>query len=209
MLVVLGVAAAVDNVGAYHVPVRAYPALALLVVGAGLLVGAFWGRSRLLILLGLAILPFAFAASLVRVPIKGGTGDRLYTPQSVQGIRSEYRLAAGQIRLDLRQVPWGSEPVGVRLSTAAGNIEVLVPPQVTVNFRGHAGAGEIDFFDQVRNGIDVTLQSVDQGTAQGGPRLDLNADVSVGRISVVRPGQLGRVGDFPPLPPQPGAAASG
>src|SRR5207245_6045511 len=124
MLVVLGVAAAVDNVGAYHVPVRAYPALALLVVGAGLLVGAFWGRSRLLILLGLAILPFAFAASLVRVPIKGGTGDRLYTPQSVQEIRSEYRLAAGQIRLDLRQVPWGSETVGVMLSLSVGNIAV-------------------------------------------------------------------------------------
>ena len=185
VLVVLGLTAALDNIGAVHVPGRVYPALALLVVGAGLIVGAFWGRSRLLILAGLLILPVAAAASLVRVPLRGGTGQRVYAPTTLQAVNPEYRLAAGQIHLDLTQLPWIST-VQTRVRVAAGDIEVVVPSDVTVDFRGHSGAGEIDLFDVMRNGVDVTLQRLVPGAQPGSPRLVLDAEVSVGQIRVIR-----------------------
>src|SRR5438094_78045 len=77
---------------------------------AALIIGAFWGRSRSLILAGLLILPVAAAASLVRVPLRGGTGQRLYAPTTLQAVSPEYRLAAGQLHLDLTQLPAGAWP---------------------------------------------------------------------------------------------------
>ena len=186
MLVVLGLTAALDNIGAVAVPARVYPALALLVVGAGLVVGAFCGRSRLLILAGLLILPVAAAASLVRVPLQGGTGQRFYTPTALQAVSPQYHLAAGQLHLDLTRLQWEASTVHTRLRVAAGEIEVVVPSNVTVDFRGHTGAGEIDLFDVIRNGVDVTLQRVVPGAQPASPRLVLDAEVSVGQIRVLR-----------------------
>jgi phage shock protein PspC (stress-responsive transcriptional regulator) len=188
VLVVLGLTATLDNIGAVTVPGRVYPALALLVVGAGLIVGAFWGRSRLLILAGLLILPVAAAASLVRVPLRGGTGQRLYAPITLKAVSPEYHLAAGQLHLDLTQLPasaWTST-VHTRVSVAAGDIEVVVPSDVAVDFRGHTGAGDIYLFDVVRNGVDVTLQSLVPGAQPTSPRLVLDAEASVGQIRVIR-----------------------
>jgi phage shock protein PspC (stress-responsive transcriptional regulator) len=188
VLVVLGLTAALDNIGAVNVPGRVYPALALLVVGAGLIVGAFWGRSRLLILAGLLILPVAAAASLVKVPLRGGTGQRLYAPTTLRAVSPEYHLGAGQLHLDLTQLPaaaWTST-VHTRVSVAAGDIEVVVPSDVAVDFRGHTGAGDIYLFDVVRNGIDVTLQSLVPGAQATSPRLVLDAEASVGQIRVIR-----------------------
>ena len=188
ILVVLGLTAAFDNIGAVNVAGRVYPALALLVVGAGLIVGAFWGRSRGLILAGLLILPVAAAASLVRVPLRGGTGQRLYAPITLQAVSPEYHLAAGQLHLDLTQLPasaWTST-VHTRLRVAAGDIEVVVPSDVAVDFRGHTGAGDIYLFDVVRNGIDVTLRSLVPGAQPASPRLVLDAEASVGQIRVIR-----------------------
>jgi hypothetical protein len=203
---VLGLTAALDNIGAVRVPGRVYPALALLVVGAGLIVGAFWGRSRLLILAGLLILPVAAAASLVRVPLRGGTGQRLYAPTAVQAVRSEYQLGAGQLHLDLTQLPaagWTST-VHTRLRVAAGDIEVVVPSDVAVDFRGHTGAGDIYLFDVVRNGIDVTLQSLVPGAQPTSPRLVLDAAASVGQIRVVRGAAPAPAPPAPPVTPTAG-----
>ncbi len=190
MLLVLGVTAALDNIGAFRVPARAYPALALLVVGAGLVVGTFWGRSRSLILIGLLILPVAFAASLLRVPISGGAGQRVYVPATQAAVSPEYNLGAGQVRLDLTQVPWGPQPLTTRVRVAAGEIDVVVPADVTVDFRAHTGAGEIDLPEgRIRNGLDVTFREIltgDNASAQTPPRLVLDAEASVGQIRLIR-----------------------
>jgi hypothetical protein len=138
---------------------------------------------------GLLILPFAAAASLVRVPLRGGTGQRAYTPTTLQAVRPEYRLAAGQLHLDLTQLPagaWGTSTVHTRITVAAGDVEVIVPSDVSVDFHGHTSAGEIDLFDVMRNGIDVTLDRLVPGPQPTSPHLVLDTDVSVGQVRVVR-----------------------
>jgi hypothetical protein len=130
----------------------------------------------------------AAAASLVRVPLRGGTGQRLFVPTSPQAVSPEYDLAAGQLRLDLTQLPAGAwtSPVHTRIRVAAGDIEVVVPSDVAVDFRGHTGAGDIYLFDVTRNGIDVNLQSLVPGAQPASPRLVLDAEASVGQIRVIR-----------------------
>ncbi|MBI2237128.1 MAG: PspC domain-containing protein [Actinobacteria bacterium] len=61
MLLALGMAAVLDNLGAIRPWVGQYPALALGILGAGLVVGAWWGRARSLILLGLLLVPVVLA----------------------------------------------------------------------------------------------------------------------------------------------------
>jgi predicted membrane protein len=76
--------------------------------------------------------------------------------------------------------------VHTRLRVAAGDIEVIVPSSVAVEFRGHTGAGDINFFDVTRNGIDVTILSLAPGAQPSSPRLVLDAEASVGQIRVIR-----------------------
>lgn len=185
MLVVVGLVAMLDSVGAITVVPRHYPALALLVIGGGLVLGTFWGRSPLLMALGLLVTPSVLAASLVRVPLEGGAGERVYAPRAVQEIRGGYRLIAGPMQVDLTRMHWGTEPVEITASVGFGEIEVLVPQFVTVEFRGHTGAGEIKFFDEERSGIEVNLRSFSE-SGEGGPRLVLDAETSFGPIYVGR-----------------------
>ena len=53
---------------------------------------------RVLLGLGLCV------ASVVDVPLRGGTGDRTFAPSSVLDVRSPYRLAVGHLTLDLSDV---------------------------------------------------------------------------------------------------------
>ena len=60
------------------------------------------GSSALAILLTLV----CGVAAVVDTPFEGGVGDRAYRPQRVADLESEYRLAIGNLRLDLRDVPF-------------------------------------------------------------------------------------------------------
>ena len=81
-----------------------YFGLALTIIGVGLLIGTWYGHARLMILLGFLLLPFAIAASLIHVPFEGGFGSLEVRPASVDDLDAEYRLAGGQIYLDLTRV---------------------------------------------------------------------------------------------------------
>ncbi|HEX2258203.1 MAG TPA: PspC domain-containing protein [Actinomycetota bacterium] len=198
ILIVLGLLAILDNTSTLEVKPGQYPAIALALVGIGLLTGALWGRSRGLILAGFALLPFAYVGGMIDVPLGGGVGQRFYAPGSVVELRDQYRLFAGEMTLDLTRMEWGSNPVEVDTSVAFGEILVLVPEDVNVDFRGHANAGEVHMFDQSREGLDVDLRSARRAD-EGEPLLILEASASFGTIQVTK----GRPeAPDPPLPPQ-------
>lgn len=184
-LVVIGLVALLDNAGAVSLAARQYPALALIVIGAGLLVGTVWGRARSLILLGLLVTPFAFAGSLVTVPIEGGVGERFYSPTGMEELRDAYRLGAGRMELDLSGMTWGPEPVRVDATVAFGELLVTVPRGVHVDFDGQAGVGDVRFFGGHRGGVDVDLES-SAGDPNSDARLVLDAESGFGSVRVVR-----------------------
>jgi phage shock protein PspC (stress-responsive transcriptional regulator) len=183
ILVVVGGAALLDDAGVFTLEAGQYPALALVVLGAGLLVGTFWGRARGLILLGLLVAPFAWAAALVEVPLEGGYGERFYAPASVSSVADDYHLIGGEMRFDLTDFEWGADPVAIDATVAFGKLEVIVPNGVDVSFHGSAGVGQVEFFDVQRDGVDVDVDSSRVGSPSS-PRLVLDMRTSFGKVEV-------------------------
>src|SRR2546430_14395586 len=65
--------------------------------------------------------------SLIRVPISGGFGGRQVRAADASARRSAYRLVAGELVLDLRDLQLASQTVSIRATTVAGRILLLVP----------------------------------------------------------------------------------
>ncbi|MDQ4149771.1 MAG: cell wall-active antibiotics response protein, partial [Actinomycetota bacterium] len=191
VLIVVGLAALLDRFEAIDLEPRHYPALALVVIGLGLLTGALWGRARGLILLGILVTPLAFGAGMIDVPLRGGFGERFYAPLETSELRDEYRLVAGELNLDLTDLEWGAEPVEIDASVAMGELFVTVPSDITVDFRGHAAMGEVSAFGETRGGVGVNLDVVDEAAGDA-PTLILDASASMGSVQVTRSPRLGR-----------------
>lgn len=183
-LIALGTMAMLDNAGTLNVDGGDYAAAALTTAGAGLLIGSIWGRARNLIFWGLLLVPFVLVADATDVPFSRASGERIFTPASVDEIPESNELFAGHMVFDLSGLEWGTDPVEVDASVFVGQLEVFVPEGVDVNFRGRAGMGGVRFFDLHRTGTDVHLSANDD--TGDGPELILNAEVFAGEIVVHR-----------------------
>lgn len=187
MLVVVGLIATIDNsVGAIDLAIGQYAAIAVGVVGIGLLVGSVWGRSRPLVLLGFLILPFTFIGFNLDLPVSAGSGERSHTPATA-GDLTDYELFAGELNLDLTDMRWDESsrtPVETEVGVAFGQINVVVPSDVVVEFDGRALAGQVSLFNRHHAGLNAHLAEV--AGPSGGPRLILESDVMFGQISVER-----------------------
>ncbi|MEO8511293.1 MAG: PspC domain-containing protein, partial [Chloroflexota bacterium] len=82
MLLALGLLAGVDGATDLEVLPGDYLGAALGLLGIGLVVGAWWGRARLLILCGILLVPIALVASFITAPLEGGWGEHRATPAS-------------------------------------------------------------------------------------------------------------------------------
>lgn len=187
LLVVLGVTAALDAGGALRAEARDYLALALGVLGLGLVVGAVLGRARGLVWLGIPLALALVAVSTADVSLEGGTGDREYRPQAVAEVQKDYRIGVGSVRLDLTDLDFTGQAVSTRVSAGIGNVEVLVPRDVDVDVVGRSRIGEADLFGALVNGTSSERSVVDQGPdGEGGGTLRLVLEVGVGRVEVDR-----------------------
>ena len=191
-VLVVGIVAGADVLGA-DVPPVVYLAAPLAVLGLGLLVGAMVGRARwlLAIAIPLALLTALVAAvpQAVRETAGSGVGERRWTPTTVAAATTEYRLAAGDARLDLTSVPTtatgSAVPVRVRLGT--GQLVVIVPRSAVVRLDAAVGIGEVRVSGEpARNGTQLELTTVltPVGTSTG--TFDLVLDVGVGSLEVRR-----------------------
>ncbi|MCP3974220.1 MAG: PspC domain-containing protein, partial [bacterium] len=132
MFVTLGVMGALDALDVTSPTSRHYAAAAVLVIGAGLLVGTIIGRSRGLIFLGLLLLPVLAVAAITDFRI-GTTFDSVdLRLSSVAEIDAAYQLEAGHLHLDLTEVDFSGQTVAVDLDLGVGELIVEVPRNVTV-----------------------------------------------------------------------------
>jgi hypothetical protein len=155
----------------------------LVVVGLGLVIGAFVGRARGLIVPALLLLAVLAATNAVDVPLRGGVGERFWAPASLAELDDEYRLAVGTATLDLRDVRPASatDPVVVTASVAIGELSVIVPPGMTVDARADVVAGEARLLGSPSNGIDVSHRATVEGT-EG--RFELHLSAGLGTVTV-------------------------
>lgn len=130
-------------------PAAAFVAAALGVVGVGLIVGTWVGRARALTALGVVL-------ALVLVPTSaadqwpGGTVDARLKPASANMVNPIYRYGAGSLELDLTQVPFDghARAVSTTIDLGMGEVRVLVPSTVDVEFTGHVGLGQLSAFQE-------------------------------------------------------------
>ncbi|MEA2704503.1 MAG: hypothetical protein QOD63_2448 [Actinomycetota bacterium] len=160
-------------------------ALSVLVVGLALVVGTWMGRARWLIPVGLLLSVALGCAVVLDVPIAGGTGNRLYNPATVADLRSPYRLAAGEIILDLGRLDLTGTTSEVDAIVAVGHLVVVVPAGAEVEFDGRVNAGNLVLFGRDWGGTAVRQDVVVPGR-EGGGRLVLDAQVGVGELEVRR-----------------------
>jgi len=187
LLLVLGITAALDAAGVVEPKARHYLALALGVVGLGLVVGAWRGRARGLVWLGIPLTVALVAVSTAEVRLDGGVGARHYGPPSAAAVQSRYQVGVGNIELDLSAVDFTEQTVTTRVSAGIGNVQVLVPRDVDVRVVGRAGLGEADLFGETASGTSSERTVVNDGPdGSGGGTLDLLLDVGVGRVEVDR-----------------------
>lgn len=171
--------------------------VALAVIGAGLVVGAFARAGRGLI--PIALILCALTWGVLSAPLESwrsnGGSDLRAAPTAVTALLPAYERTAGDIDLDLRNldltVPAGGDasPVATRISLGVGDVQVLVPANADVTVNASAGIGDVSFGDERMSGPGARIDVVDDLGADGvrsGRPLVLDIEAGAGDLEVTR-----------------------
>lgn len=181
-LLALGVLAVIDNVTNLVDPQpRHYLALATVIVGAGLLTGAFVGRARWMILLGIFLLPPLLVSPAAEVNWNRDL-DRTIRPASLQELEPSYQAPAGRYVFDLTDIDWHGQTANLTVDMAAGEIIVVVPEGVGLSGTASVNVGEVQTPAGTRNGIGDITRTLDVPGEDGD--LNLNLDLGFGSIQI-------------------------
>jgi phage shock protein PspC (stress-responsive transcriptional regulator) len=182
IVVALGGLGIADLAGADVAP-SAYPATALGITAAFLLLGSFFGRAGGLILVGLIA-----AATTVGMTIadKWDPHSETVVPTTSAQVKSEYSMDVGEIKLDLTDLsdPEALNGRTIHLTGNVGHLEVIVPAGLTVEANSHVtGIGGINAFGRDGGGVDTSVDAVHDA----GPKsayLIIDTELHVGGIDV-------------------------
>jgi phage shock protein PspC (stress-responsive transcriptional regulator) len=155
----------------------------VIAASAALVASAFVGGARWLVLPAMAIaLPLAFV-SAIGLDLRGGFGERHFRPGTLAEVRNDYRLGAGELIVDLRDVKLPAGDRHVKIGIGAGHALVLVPDDVCVASDATVGIGAVGVFERNGGGIDVDWSDARRAPA-GTPRLVVDGDVGLGLLEV-------------------------
>ncbi|MDO7867584.1 PspC domain-containing protein [Nocardioides jiangxiensis] len=184
--VALGILGVVDLGGTDVIP-AAYPALALAIVAALLLLGSFWGRAGGLIFLGLLLIPVTLVSTVAHT---WDGRDITYAPTSLTALSDHgysYHEDTGRLVLDLTRVadPASLEGHVVEADLAVGEIEVIVPDDINVRATAKVnGPGGFQVFGQDGGGIQTSNTAGIGVDTDDAHTLRIRAEVNVGHIIV-------------------------
>jgi phage shock protein PspC (stress-responsive transcriptional regulator)/predicted membrane protein len=191
ILIGIGLLAAFDV--AYGVPGTAYIALTLAVIGVGLVIGAWLGRSRGLIPLGILV-TLALAAGVGARDVHHDWSSVTWTPTNVTELtESSFEHQLGRATLDLTNVDFASmasltDTMILSAKVDVGELIVILPPDVDVVVEASVDVGEANVFNETWGGLGQTRRVITDNGADGpgGGTLRLDARVDVGSLEVTR-----------------------
>jgi len=159
---------------------------AVVVVGLAVAVGAFFGATGALAVIGTLLAAAMVLVVSVDLPLHGPIGDRKYSPVAVTDLQPAYELAIGTLVLDLANVELPAGTTHVSATVGIGELTVLVPAGANVEITTDVQAGESVVFGRKEEGWGVS-QHVTAGDPAGtGPTLVLDAEVGLGNLEVRR-----------------------
>lgn len=163
------------------------PALALLVVSAGLLIGTVYGRARWLVLPAILLVPIVLMTSVVRLPLEGRFGGLNASPGTLAEAAGPYRVSVGRISIDLTQFEEQDVFLTLSASAAIGDIWIVVPYDAHVVAQGYTGYGSVQVGDEgFDSGIEVSFRSSSEPRWGDGMTVDLTLEAGLGSVNVYR-----------------------
>ncbi|WP_433624502.1 PspC domain-containing protein [Nocardia sp. CA-120079] len=151
-------------------------AVALAVIGLGLVIGAFLRRGFGLLVLTAPLAGFVVLASLLG-PIEfdsATVGDRTWAPTSMADLAPKYELTVGTGTLDLRSLNL-TENRTVEIAVRLGDARILLPEGMTVRTDCTVNLGDVN-----------CPTGITGPHADGAPVLDLKVHVRTGNAEVHR-----------------------
>ena len=182
VLLATGLLAIISNVAGVNVAPGQFFGTALAVLAMGLVVGAWWGRARILILFGLLLMPLAVTASFVTAPLEGGIGDLRYAPANAAELRDEYRIMGVRLTLDLSRLSVGPQPIHIAASVAVGQLVIILPDRASVELDTRVGAGGTWVFSAGQAGTSLVDRYVRRHAHL--PTFVLDLEAGIGEVDV-------------------------
>jgi phage shock protein PspC (stress-responsive transcriptional regulator) len=158
-------------------------AWAVVALGALLVLAAYAGWARWLVLPGVAFALAVATIAAAHVDLHGGMGERTYSPRTLAEVRSGYELGAGRLEIDLRNVPFPTGTTRLHLRLGVGQAVVLVPKSVCVATSASIGGGYVGALENRGGGLDVNW-SERPIPPPGTPRLLVEGSVGLGVLLV-------------------------
>lgn len=152
-------------------------------IGAALVLSAFMGRARWLVVPAVAFAVSVAVIAAAHVDLHGGVGERTYRPHTLSEVRDDYRLGAGRLEVDLRGVTFPPGDTDLHFRLGVGELVVLVPRGVCVATSARLGGGYVGALEQRSGGLDVDW-SERPSPPPHMPRLVLSGDVGLGALFV-------------------------
>lgn len=159
--------------------------IAIVAIGLVLLLGGRHVARGGFIGLGIVLAVIALVMSVTPTEVSISAGDRTHTVTDLADLDPSYRLGAGTLTLDLRdlELPLGTTELSA--SVSMGELVVRVPDDVTVTGTGNVIAGEVISFGRTTSGLGPRA-ALEGAGVEGGPILDLDLQVMFGQIEVTR-----------------------
>lgn len=186
MLLGLGVLALLDNVSSLAIEPepRHYMALAVTILGIGLLVGAFAGRARWLILAGVIMVPTMLFSPVFEYEWTSENFERSAAPTTFAEVDDAYELELGNLHIDLRELPWDGQIIEMSISVDAGNVELILPEGVGLIGSAEVSAGRVAAPGRESSGLGNPALTFDSPGPRG--TVNLDARVDLGNIEISR-----------------------
>jgi len=184
MLLGVGVLALLDVLPGVPIDAqpRHYMALAVTILGVGLLVGSLWGRARWLIIVAVVLVPTLFISPVFEWDWNTDTFDQQVRVTQFADLEEGYSIDVGNLLIDLRGLPWNGEHIELTADVDAGNLEVIVPNDVAVTGTGQVDIGRVGAPGRESAGIGSPSITFDIPGSEGSVDLDLRVDL--GNIDV-------------------------
>jgi hypothetical protein len=190
IFVVIGLIALLDLADVLPTGPSAYFAGVLVTTALGLLVGAWLGRARWLIALGVVA---AIALGISTFAESSGVSSArattvVWRPTTLAELTDRYENSFGDATLDLRALDLGTAEREVTVRLNFGRLVVFVPPEADVTAFTDVNAGDSTVFGQRWNGLHGSGREVtDLGPdGRGGGVLRLFLHVNAGQLEVRR-----------------------
>ena len=156
----------------------------VIAAGAALVVAAFVGGARWLVLPALAIaLPLAFV-SAANIDLNGGFGERHVRPGTLAEVKDGYRLGAGELVVDLRDVDLPAGDRRLKIGMGTGHALVLVADDVCVASDRDSRHGRACRSSSARTAASTSNGSDSRRAPGGTPRLVIDGDIGLGLLEV-------------------------